>query len=103
MSRIVRESIEDAVAKATRAGIFALMSPVMTSTDGRCVATTRWMPVARASCEMRVMAFSTWIGALIMRSASSSMTMTTYGIRSCPVFASLYRSMLRALARANSR
>src|SRR5439155_358821 len=70
-------------------GMFALMSPVMTSTDGRCVATTRWIPVAGASCEMRVIAFSTWIGAVIMRSASSSMTMTMYGIRSCPVRDSL--------------
>ena len=69
--------------------MFALISPVMTSTDGRCVATTRWIPVARASCEMRVIAFSTWIGAVIMRSASSSMTMTMYGIRSCPVRDSL--------------
>ena len=58
-SRIVRESTADAVANATRAGMFALMSPVMTSTDGRCVPSTRWMPVARASCATRVICFST--------------------------------------------
>ena len=29
------------------------MRPVTTSTLGRCVASTRWMPEARASCVMR--------------------------------------------------
>ena len=77
ISKIVRESTADAMAKAIRAGMFALMSPVMTSTDGRWVPRTRWIPVARASCATRVICFSTWIGAWIMRSASSSMTNTT--------------------------
>ncbi len=103
MSRMVRESMADAVANAIRAGMFALMSPVMTSTEGRCVATTRWIPVARASCARRVMAFSTWIGADIMRSASSSMMRTMYGTRSGPLRAALYASMFRAVARANRR
>jgi len=31
-----------------RAGKLALINPVTTSTDGRWVAITRWMPVARA-------------------------------------------------------
>ena len=35
-------------AKARRAGMLALMTPVMTLTDGRWVAMTRWMPTARA-------------------------------------------------------
>ena len=35
---MVRESIFDATWKAIRDGKFALMSPVITSTDGRCVA-----------------------------------------------------------------
>ena len=39
MSRIVRESTCELTAKAMREGMFALMMPVMTSTDGRCVAT----------------------------------------------------------------
>ncbi len=43
-------------------GKFALMSPVTTSTEGRCVATTRWMPVARASWASRQMSFSTRTG-----------------------------------------
>ena len=31
------------------------MTPVITSTDGRCVAMTRWMPTARAIWAMRQM------------------------------------------------
>ena len=100
---IVRESTDEAVANAIRAGTFALMRPVITSTDGRWVPSTRWMPVARASCATRVICFSTWIGAWSMRSASSSMMNTTYGTRSVPVCFSLYEAILRALARANSR
>jgi hypothetical protein len=30
-----------------------LMVPVMTSTDGRCVAMITWMPAARAICARR--------------------------------------------------
>jgi hypothetical protein len=59
-----------------RAGMLALMTPVMTSTDGRWVATMQWMPAARAIWVMRAMAISTSAGATSMRSASSSM-MTT--------------------------
>ena len=36
-----------------RDGKFALMTPVRTSTLGRCVASTRWMPAARAICASR--------------------------------------------------
>ena len=36
-----------------RAGRLALIRPVMTSTDGRCVARIRWMPTARAICARR--------------------------------------------------
>ena len=59
--------------------MLALMSPVTTSTDGRCVATTRWMPTARAICAMRQIAASTSRGATIMRSESSSTTTRMYG------------------------
>ena len=52
-SRIVRESIFDETRNEMRAGRLALMSPVMTSTDGRCVARIRWMPTARAICARR--------------------------------------------------
>ena len=41
MPRIVRLSTCEATAKAMREGTLALIRPVMTSTDGRCVAMTR--------------------------------------------------------------
>ena len=74
-----RESACDEVMNAMRDGMFALMSPVTTSTRGRCVATTRWMPTARAICAIRQIASSTSRGATIMRSASSSITTTMNG------------------------
>ena len=52
---IVRESICDAMAKAIRLGKLALMRPVTTLTDGRCVARIMWMPVARAFWARRTM------------------------------------------------
>lgn len=77
---MVRESIWLETANEMRDGMLALMMPVMTSTDGRCVASTMWMPAARAFCARRQMASSTSCGATIMRSASSSMMMTMAGI-----------------------
>src|SRR6185312_1739102 len=53
MSRMVRESVIEGTANAIRVGKLALIRPVTTSSDGRCVATTRWMRVARASCGNR--------------------------------------------------
>ena len=58
-SRIVRESIFDDTRNEMRAGRFALMRPVMTSTDGRWVARIRWMPTARAICARRQIDSST--------------------------------------------
>ena len=78
-SRIVRESIFDATRNAMRAGRFALMRPVITSTDGRCVARIRWMPTARAICARRAIDSSTSLLATIIRSANSSMTTTMNG------------------------
>ena len=72
----------DDTANAMRAGMLALMTPVMTLTDGRCVATIRWMPTARAFWAMRVMLSSTSRAATIIRSLSSSTTTTMYGSRS---------------------
>src|ERR671929_91086 len=46
--RMVRLSIFDVTWKEMRVGKFALIVPVMTSTDGRCVAMITWMPAARA-------------------------------------------------------
>src|SRR4028118_1014523 len=46
--RIVRESIFEVTWKEMRVGKFALMVPVITSTDGRCVARVTRMPAGRA-------------------------------------------------------
>ena len=81
-SIIVRESALLGSVKATRAGMFALISPVIMLTDGRCVASIRCMPVARAICARRQMYSSTSFAAVIIRSASSSTTMTMCGRRS---------------------
>ena len=71
-SRMTRLSVRLEVENASREGTLALIRPVTTSTDGRCVASTRWMPAARAFCVIRTIDSSTSRGATIMRSASSS-------------------------------
>ena len=76
MSIIVRESTCDATVNAMRDGMFALIRPVMTSTEGRCVPMMMCIPAARAFCARRQMDSSTASGAVIIRSASSSMMMT---------------------------
>ncbi|GIU90823.1 MAG: hypothetical protein KatS3mg010_1922 [Acidimicrobiia bacterium] len=81
-SRMTRLSARVLTENARRLGMFALMTPVMTSTDGRCVAITRWMPTARAICASRQMLVSTSRAATIIRSASSSTTTTMNGKRS---------------------
>ena len=73
---MVRLSIFEVTWKEMRVGKFALMVPVMTSTDGRCVARMTWMPAARAICARRCIAPSMSLPATIIRSAISS-TMTT--------------------------
>ena len=78
-SSIVRESTCEATVKAMREGMLAFITPVITFTEGRCVAITRCMPAARASCARRQMASSTSPGATIMRSASSSIMTTICG------------------------
>ena len=75
-SRMTRLSVRLDTAKATRAGMLALITPVMTLTLGRCVATIRWMPTARAFWAMRVIDSSTSRAATIIRSLSSSTTTT---------------------------
>ena len=80
-SRITRLSVTDETANARRAGMFALMTPVITLTEGRCVAITRWMPTARAICAMRQIESSTSRAATIMRSDSSSITTRMNGSR----------------------
>ena len=63
ISMIVLESTPEETEKAIREGTFALIRPVMTFTDGRWVAITRWIPAARANCARRQMASSTSPGA----------------------------------------
>src|SRR4028118_129985 len=46
--RMVRLSIFEVTWKEMRVGKFALMVPVITSTDGRCVAGITWMPAGAA-------------------------------------------------------
>ena len=81
---MTRESVWLETAKAMRDGTFALIIPVMTSTDGRCVARTRWIPTARDFCARRITQSSTACGETIMRSASSSMTTSRYGSGASP-------------------
>ena len=78
-SRITRESVWEETAKAIRAGTLALIRPVMMSALGRWVASRRWMPTARDFCARRMIASSTSPGAIIIRSASSSITHRMYG------------------------
>ena len=83
-SRMMRLSVWELTAKAMRDGMLVLIMPVTTSTDGRCVATTRWMPQLRPSWPRRMMESSTSDGATIMRSASSSTITIVYGMASSP-------------------
>ncbi len=76
MSSTVRESVFEATWKAMRDGKFALITPVMTSTEGRWVASTRWIPTARAIWARRAIGSSISAGTVSMRSASSSITTT---------------------------
>ena len=73
---MVAESWREATWNEMREGKLALITPVTTSVDGRCVATMRCMPAARAICARRAMYVSTSREATIIRSASSSMTIT---------------------------
>ena len=81
LSRMILESMAELTAKAARLGMLALIRPVITSAEGRCVATIRWMPAARPSWAMRQMQSSTSSGATIIRSANSSIITTTRGRR----------------------
>ena len=56
---MVRESTLDETWNAIRVGMFALIRPVNTSTDGLCVARIKWIPAARAFCASRAISSST--------------------------------------------
>ena len=76
----MRESREDATASAILEGMLAFIRPVMTSEEGRWVAMTRCIPAARPICATRQMASSTSLAAAIIRSASSSINTTIFGL-----------------------
>ena len=80
VSKITRESTWDATAKATRAGIFAFNNPVTTFTEGRWVANTKWIPVARPNCANLTKFCSISNPPTIIKSANSSTINTKYGI-----------------------
>ena len=80
ISSMVRLSTPLVTANAIRLGIFALMRPVITLTEGLCVAIIRCIPAALASCASLHIASSTSFDATIIRSASSSTIMTICGI-----------------------
>jgi len=61
-SRITRESTCEETANAIRDGMFTLIVPVMMSVEGRWVASSRWMPTARAFWASRMIASSTSAG-----------------------------------------
>ena len=84
VSRMMRDSMAEATAKAMRDGMLAFMRPVITSAEGRWVAITRCIPAARPIWATRQMDSSTSLAATSMRSASSSMTTTTLGRGSTP-------------------
>ena len=66
-------------ANAILEGIFALITPVITLTDGRCVAIIKCSPAALAICARRQIAVSTSFEATIIKSASSSTIITICG------------------------
>ena len=93
ISIIVLESTPDDTENAILDGTFALIRPVITLTDGRCVAITICIPAALASWARRHIAASTSPGATIIRSASSSTIITisgSFSIGTSPSFTSCF-------------
>ena len=99
-SRITRESVCEETEKAIRLGMLTLIVPVMMSVDGRCVASTRWMPVARDFWASLMIESSTSAGATIIRSASSSITQRMCGSGASPALRRIRFSSSRLRARA---
>ncbi len=75
----MRLSIRLVTWKLTRVGRLALITPVITSTDGRWVAMIRWMPAARLFWLSRWISTSISLPTVTMRSASSSTISTICG------------------------
>ena len=73
---MVRESILEVTLKAILAGKLALITPVITLTDGLWVAIIKWIPIALASCANLAIGVSTSFPAVMIKSANSSTTKT---------------------------
>ena len=80
LSSTVLESIWDITANETLLGKLALINPVTTSTDGLCVATTKWIPVALPSWASLTISLSISLPACNIRSANSSITINKFHI-----------------------
>ena len=59
--------------------MFALIKPVITSTEGLCVAKSIWIPAALAFWARRAIRCSTFLPTTIIRSANSSTAITIKG------------------------
>ena len=79
---MIREFMAESTAKAIRLGMLAFIRPVITSARGLWVAMTRCIPEARPIWATRQMDSSTSLAATSIRSASSSMTTTIWGMGS---------------------
>ena len=78
-SSIVLESTFDETWKEILLGKFDLINPVITSTDGRCVAKTKCIPTALAFWANLVIGSSIAFPEVIIKSANSSIRTTIYG------------------------
>ena len=76
VSRIVLESILEVTLNAILAGKLALINPVITFTEGLCVAIIRCIPTARDNCANLAKGVYTSFPAVIIKSANSSITRT---------------------------
>ena len=101
-SPITLLSTSDASWKVILVGKLAFITPETTSTDGLCVATTRCIPAALAFCANLCRYISKSLPSFpliaLIKSASSSITITIYGNFSEAVW--LYSSRFRTPASA---
>ena len=92
---MVIESALEATLNAIRAGKLVLISPLITSTEGLCVASTICIPAARPFCASLIMALEMFLPAALIsgdppeadmvRSAYSSTIVIIYGRKLCPL------------------
>ena len=103
LSKIVRESTCEETANAILDGILALITPVITSTEGLCVAITKCIPAALAFCANLQIASCTSLEATIIKSASSSIIINICGNLGIPSLSanSLYPSIFLTFFCAN--